>query len=745
MSWPLCDRANLCRGVAIRFIGIFWMLSLTGLVNAAEGEITAEERAHWAFQPIVRPSVPGTDAVAAIDAFLLEKLDGQSFAGQADRRTLIRRLKLDLLGLPPTPAEVEEFVEDDSSDAYERLVDRFLASPHYGERWGRHWLDLVRYAETDGYNADGDRPLAYRYRDYVIEAFNRNTPYDRFVAEQLAGDEMYPGDASAVIATSYLRLWPDENNASDVHKSRQDTLNDITTNVGSVFLGLTLGCAQCHDHKFDPILQTDFYELQAYFAGIVPDDRVLVGTPEELRAYATRLAEWEERADPLRKELYELELPARQKAAAVKRLKFPAEILEAIDVRPEERTTKQRQFAFWAERQVVGETKAEAVEKNLSDAERERRKELQAALSKLEKSKPKPPGTVEVLAVTDSPMGPAESYLLLAGAYDAEFDEVRPKGLTVLEPVSTAPETVDVGRPGSSGRRAALATWLTDSKNPLPARVMVNRIWQGHLGRGLVPAANDFGVQFAEPVHLDLLNWLSAEFIASGWDIKHLHRLIVSSDAYRQSGTRTDVVQNDPDNELLWHFPRRRLEAETIRDSLLAVSGQLVDALYGPSVRPELPAEYAKGKKWDVTKDERERNRRSAYIYAKRNLPYPFLAAFDLPDMFESCAARVTTTTAPQALTMLNDQTVLRAADALARRLLAERDSLDAAELVERAFALVLGRLPESEELHAAIGFISGQEEQILEGEMSEEEAHAIAVADFCHALMNVNEFLCIE
>ncbi len=244
---------------------------LTEQTFGAEGDITAEERAHWAFQPVVRPDVPEqVSDVAPIDAFLTAARRERAITGsdEADRRALIRRLKLDLLGLPPTPEEVESFAADSSDDAYERLVDRYLASPHYGERWGRYWLDLVRYADTAGYKSDEDRPLAYRYRDYVVRAFNENLPYDRFVAEQLAGDELEPANEQAVVATGYLRLWPDESNASDVQKARQDALNDITANAGAAFLGLTLGCAQCHDHKFDPILQTDFYELQAYFAAI---------------------------------------------------------------------------------------------------------------------------------------------------------------------------------------------------------------------------------------------------------------------------------------------------------------------------------------------------------------------------------------------------------------------------------------------------------------------------------------------
>jgi hypothetical protein len=738
---------------------------------AAEGEITDAERQHWAFRPIVRPAVPqvADRAATPIDAFVLARLDaaGLTLSPEADRRTLIRRLKLDLLGLPPSPEEVEAFVADASPDAYETLVERLLADPHYGERWGRHWLDLVRFAETSGYNADEQRPLAYRYRDYVLRAFNANVPYDRFVREQLAGDELFPESEDALVATGYLRLWPDESNASDVQKARQDALNDITGNVGAVFLGLTLACAQCHDHKFDPILQSDFYELQAYFTGIVPEERVPVGPAEALRNYRAALATWEATADPVRKALYDLELPAKQKAGHIKRLKFPAEILAAIDTCPDERTTKQRQLAFWAERQVVKETKPEDIEKQFSDADQARRKELRAQLAELEKSKPQPPRVAGAMAVVDSPAGPAEAYLYVSGSYEEDADPVRPRGLKVLEPISTAPEAVPVPRPDSSGRRAALAAWLTDPANPLPARVMANRLWQGHFGRGLVTTANDFGVQTPPPTHPDLLDWLAAEFVASGWDVKALHRLIVLSKTYRQSpgiadfGLRVaeseranpqsetpdpqsiDPQSIDPSDALLWHFPRRRLEAESVRDSLLFAAGRLDGAMYGPGVRPELPAGFTTKEAWKPSASPADRNRRSVYVYAKRNLPHPFLAAFDLPDMFEGCACRATTTTAPQALTLLNGEQALAAADGLAGRVLRDEDSLDPARLAERSFAIAFGRPPVPDETAAAADFLHRQEDAARRSGAAD--PRRAAVGDLCHALLNANEFLYIE
>ncbi len=451
-------------------------------------------------------------------------------------------------------------------------------------------------------------------------------------------------------------------------------------------------------------------------------------------------------ADPLRKALYDLELPARNKANHTKRLKFPTDVLEAIDVRPEERTTRQRQLAFWAERQVDQEIKDEELEKHLAEADRARRKELLAELADLDKTKPKSPQRTNAMVVLDSDAGPAESYLLISGTYDSAYDEVRPKGLTVLEPVSTASETIQVARPGSSGRRAALAQWLTDPANPLPARVMVNRIWQGHFGQGFVPNANDFGVQTAEPVLSDLLDWLSAEFVESGWDMKHLHRLIVTSAAYRQESGRADAeadaIAADPNNELLWHFPRRRLDAEAIRDSLLMASGRLVEGMYGPGVRPELPDGFQTGEPWKVSEVAQEQNRRSVYVYAKRNLPHPFLAAFDLPDMHEACGCRVTTTTAPQALTLLNDAHVLASARSIADRALV--GSLDPAQAIDHAFEMTLGRTPDEAEMTAALDFLQQQGERIAD-DGDAEDAQVIAVTDLCHALLNANEFLYLE
>jgi hypothetical protein len=431
-------------------------------ISVCAGE-SADSKAngHWAYQPVCRPAVPPvrqTELVRnPIDAFLLSRLEqaGLTFSPAASKVELIRRVKFDLLGLPPTPAEVEEFLADQSTDAYEQLVDRYLASPHYGEHWGRYWLDVVRYAETAGYNADPLRPLSWKYRDYVIRAFNNDTPYDRFILEQLAGDELFPDDPQALIATGYTLLWPDESNASNVLLARQDSLNDLTANIGSVFLAASIGCAQCHDHKFDPLPQADFYRLQAFFTGIVRNDKAPVGTPAELAVYHEQLSQWQGETAALRSELHQLEYPARVKAAGDRRMKFPAVVLEAIDTPPESRTTYQRQLAFWTERQM--DIKEEVVTSNLTDEQRGRRTELRRQLKDWETKKPRPPAEETGMIVGELQAVPPPAHRLAAGSYDKPLEEVTPGFLSVLFPTGNSAAQITAPTAQTSGRRTALA------------------------------------------------------------------------------------------------------------------------------------------------------------------------------------------------------------------------------------------------------------------------------------------------
>ncbi len=729
--------------------------------TAETSPFSEEEISYWAFQPVVRPEVPATPTQRTpIDAFILKRLQekGLSLSATAPRRVLIRRATYDLWGLPPTPDQIDAFVNDPAPDAYEQLIERLLASPRYGERWGRYWLDVVRFSETAGFNADPMRPLAYKYRDYVIRAFNDDTPYDRFVQEQLAGDELFPDNPEALTATGFNRLWPDESNASNVELARQSMLNDMTGTVGAVFLGMSFGCAQCHDHKFDPILQKDFYRLQAFFAPMIPVDRMAGGDESALTEYREALARWEAESSALRKELWDLELAPRAEVTHVKRLKFPAIVLAAIDTPPWERTALQNQLAFWSERQI--EFKDEQIVEKLDESQRKRREELREQIESLQKNRPAPPVDLKVMAAVDG-MAIPKTALLAGGSYNKPVEEVQPGFPTILQAKQTfEPAKIVPPREGTTGRRAALAQWLTNPEHPLTARVMVNRIWQGHFGRGIVANANDFGTQTAAPSHPQLLDWLASEFVAQGWSMKALHRLIMNSAVYRQSSIATDerARELDEGNELYSRFPRRRLDAEAIRDGMLAVSGELSLKMYGPGVQPELPPNFSAREAWKVSKDPAERNRRSVYILSKRNLPYPLLDVFDFPDMHESCAQRQETTIAPQALSLLNSGLVLGLAENFAAKVIQEHPGAEMDVWIVQAYRQALGRQPETEEVQAAREFIALQQTEIARHRAAGgpslypeklppvlEPAWIGGWVDFCHALLNSNEFLYID
>ena len=782
------DVATLCRLRDLCLVLCQALIVCQAIGFAGEAPQSAEaERNHWAFQPVRRPVVPatvptvGSQPLNEVDSFILAALqrDGLSLSLAADKLTLLRRVTFDLVGLPPSPAEAAEFLADDAPDAYERLVERLLASPHYGEAWGRLWLDVVRFAETAGFNADPARPLAYKYRDYVIRAFNRGLPYDRFLQEQLAGDELFPDDTESLIATGYCRMWADESNASNIHLARQLALNDLTTNVGAAVLGLSIGCAQCHDHKFDPLLQTDFYQLQAFFSGIVLEDKVPVGSHAQLADYQRQRQEWLDRTAGLRHELHAIEREARIKMAGDKRMKFPQDVLAAIDCLPEERTTMQRQLAFWSERQM--EYKNDELPKHLSPESKERRDELQKQLDEARKSQPKPPREASVMAVAELSVEPPKTHLLDSGSYDKPLEELAPHYPVILRRGAAPVPTFVAPNSRSSGRRSELARWLTAPDHPLTHRVWVNRIWQGHFGRGLVDNANDFGLLTPPPTHPDLFDWLTAQFISSGFDTKHLHRLIVLSATYRQRGdalsddARPDETLSDetrpasespassaaaaastvtrPPVSALASFPRLRLSSERIRDAWLVNAGTLNDTMFGPGVRPELPPNFAGAAAWKVSEPV-DRTRRSVYIYAKRNLPYPLMAAFDFPDMHEACGCRTTTTIAPQALMLLNSTLILDAARQLADRAKQEADSADPEARLAQAWRTAFGRQPSQRELAASRKFLADQQQVIANsdpdrtgenaGRVSAADAEA-AFVDLCHALLNANEFLFVD
>ena len=744
---------------------------------AREISFSSEQRAYWALQPVERPSPPAISGEAwvrnPVDAFVLAKLSDESLAPspQADKAALVRRLFFDLTGLPPSPEDVSAFVADDSPEAYERLVERLLASPHYGERWGRHWLDLARYAESGGFEQDITRPNAWRYRDYVSDAFNADKPYDTFVQEQIAGDELWPERPDARIATAFNRNYAEEPNQKDLLLARQETLHDITSVVGSTFLGLTFGCAQCHDHKFDPITQRDYYRLQAFFASVNHVNSFPMVPAAEYREYERKLAIWEEKTAAIWQEMYELLEPLRKFTPKQLLHRYPDYVIEAIETPANRRDPDQEWMASLLSTKVCGTCPIEPKPyldpgfrgraRRVKGEAKKRFEELEAELAKFAHLKPAdvPRGT----GIYDVSPNPPATYVLGNGLYTNPSEEVQPGFLSILDP---APATVVPPPDGrSTGRRSALAKWLTDPANPLVARVMVNRIWHHHFGRGIVATPSDFGAMGERPTHPKLLDWLASEFVDSGWSVKHLHRTIVRSSTYRQAakpdpaGALDDSAaraeQVDPSNSLLWKFPARRLEAEVVRDAALSVAGLLNPTVGGRSVFPPLPEGVPKPPGgWDVTESPAGHRRRSVYVFVRRNMPLPFLANFDFPDTHESCGKRYRTTTAPQALSLLNAHEPSEWARAFAGRVLESAGS-DAAKQVETANRLAYGRAPNPREKDVALTFLERQAQIVADRPEAAAPAsvpdplppdvspqHAAALVDYCLMLLNSNEFV---
>jgi Protein of unknown function (DUF1553)/Protein of unknown function (DUF1549) len=698
------------------------------LAAAAGAEPPAD---HWAWRRVARPAPPEIRNLKSeirnpVDAFVLAKLQaaGLSLAGLADKQTLIRRVTFDLTGLPPTPEETDAFVRDPAPDAWEKVIDRLLASPQYGERWGRHWLDLARYADSNGFEHDEVRPDAWRYRDYVIRSFNGDKPYDRFVTEQLAGDEAFPGDRDALVATGFNLLGPDMTDASDQAQRRQDTLTDMTDTAGLVFLGLTITCARCHDHKFEPIPTSDYYRLLAFFTPAAFRRDLDVATTAEREAHAAATREYLALTQSLRDEIAALEGPLRERLFEAKVAKLSAEAQAAHRTPADQRTGGQQELVAETEKKVA--VSAAEVAKALPAADRANLAELQKRLKAFDSHKPTP--VPVAMGLTDRPGPAAKSYLLERGELTHPAAEVQPGYLAVLSPDGRAVPAAIEPLPGSTGRRLALARWVASPDNPLTARVIVNRLWQHHFGRGLVPTASDFGLRGERPTHPELLDWLADELVAGGWRLKRMHRLMLTSETYRQSTRASaEARARDPDNRLLSRMNRLRLEGEAVRDALLAISGRLNPAMGGPGVvLPDASAPAGGSKALAVSPDPGDRARRSVYLFARRNLRHPFLEAFDLPDSNLSCPRRERSTTAPQALALLNAADVMAAARAMADRL--TRQMATQEERIEQAFRLTLGRPPTAAERERATGFLR-------ESPLSE----------LCRALFNVNEFVYLD
>ncbi|MBZ2180813.1 MAG: PSD1 and planctomycete cytochrome C domain-containing protein [Acidobacteria bacterium] len=746
-------------------------------------ETAAKQEWRWPYEKPVRP------AGRSVDDFIVAKLraKGLGLAPEADRRTLARRAYFDLIGLPPTAEEMAAFLRDGD---FPKLVDTLLADPRYGERWGRHWLDLARYGETSGLEGDGAIGNAWRYRDWVIEAFNRDLPYDKFILAQLGGGDEhsksrnnYAPNIQGHVPLGFLRLAPWDRSNLVADEVRANYLAEVTAATSSVFLGLTVGCARCHDHKYDPIPQKDYYRLQAFFNTVqvenvtVPyaDEDFAEKAKAKIKEIEARLKDGPEKTalDAYEKEFLPKLVARRRELAAGK----PATL---ADLRMEMRRKARSQFSVAEQREYAlvkedadrtgdPEEKAalDALEQKLtarlqldparfdvlevadlrtemasrqskvfSEAERERHAELTESLQVWQRRLGRwQPVALTVKNVPGPPNGPAIApvRVLLRGDYRLPGEAVEagfPMAFTGKAEAATL-ETDRYRQFPTRGHRLTLAKWIASKENPLTARVMVNRIWQYHFGTGIVATPSDFGVNGERPTHPELVDWLAHEFMDSGWSIKAMHRKIMLSATYRQGGENA-AWEKDSENKLISRFPRRRLEGEELRDSVLYLSGRLNGERGGPSVFPALPADladfarYGRGgaAMWEPNERDEDGRRRSIYTFQRRSMPLPMMAAFDAPVFSESCDRRSATTTPLQALAMMNGNLLHEEAAHLAKRVAAE--SGDRAVQVKRAFGIVLGRAPSAAELERYVGF-SGD------------------LAAICRVLLNANEFLYVE
>jgi hypothetical protein len=719
-----------------------------------------------AFVPPVRAPVPVARRSArlsgAIDSFILAALEkkGLELAAEADPATLIRRVSFDLTGLPPTPAELAEFLSDRSPLAHVRMVDRFLASPHYGERWGKFWLDAAGYADSNGYfDADSDRPFAFRYRDYVIHSFNHDKPYDRFVQEQLAGDELAgltPGGSvtpqmtDPLIATHFLRNAPDgtgesDGNLDEVRTDRFTVLEGTLQITMNSLLGITIQCARCHSHKFEPISHEEYYRLQAIFfpaycpdRWVPPKERVIAVADRYRREQHQRRTEVIERQiKTLRTSLASFSNQLREQVIEEKLTHLSAvlrdPVVKAATTPEEKRSPEQRALI---QKYVVPLKITDDVLSGRFPDFAALREQVNKTIAAREKERPPPLDMLSVLVETDAK--PPVHHLLLRGQHNAPGPEVQPG---VPAALSTPANNFTVPPPSSgrfsTGRRTALAHWVTSPENPLFARVMMNRIWQHHFGIGIVPTVDNLGLSGARPSHPELLDYLATEFIRSGWSIKAMHRQIMTSAVYRQASTaRPDADRVDPDNRLLSHFPLRRLDAEAIRDAMLAVSGEIDRRSGGPYVPTQRLAQGT------VEVDEKIQgsHRRSVYLQQRRSQVVTLLELFDRPSLAPGCGARNVSTVPLQSLALLNSDFVRLRARAFADRLDREAGP-DTGKRIEYAFRLAACRAPRSEELAAALRFVASQ--RALHAR--EKDGIQRAWADFCQMILAGNLFLYVE
>ncbi|MBI5761763.1 MAG: DUF1553 domain-containing protein [Planctomycetales bacterium] len=717
---------------------------------------TDDDRNHWAFRPVppVQPPTLGRQADWVrnpIDSFILQRLHerGMSPSPAADDRTWLRRVSFDLIGLPPTPEQVDEFLNDTSPNARERVVDRLLADTGYGVRWGRRWLDVVRYADTNGYERDGNKPHVWRYRDYVIDSLNADKPFDRFLTEQLAGDELDDANAESMIATTFLRLgtWDDE--PADPLVDRYDQLDDVIGTVSATFLGLTLRCARCHNHKFEPLSQIDYARMLAVFEPLKRPQRdreeldVAVGTREERTNYSAAVARRDAALQSLRDQLKVLDDQVRERFFRNKPTQLTAEAIEAHRLPETQRNAAQKKLAKETQKQFDDD-----VAKIRTADEQRQRSGFESASQAIQSSGPTELPRAYILHEPAGP--PPVTQVFRRGNPTTPAGVVSP-GIPVVLSGTATPALPPSDR--ATRHRLSLATWMTDAKNPLVSRVIVNRLWQGHFGNGLVGTENDFGTAGDAPTHPELLDWLAAELLRNGWRLKPIHKLIVLSNTYGQSSVRReDAEKLDTANDLLWRFPYRRLEAEAIRDAVLAVNGQLNLKMSGPGMFPRIAPEVLAGQSrpgagWGAF-DEREASRRSVFVFVKRSLVVPEFELLDFADTNASCEQRPVSTIPTQALTLLNGEFFNQQAKHFAERLIRDTGA-DPTPQIAKAYHLALSRPPTSEEVAAALAFLDRQAKRLRDEAGTAEQPSAdptkLALQALCLVLYNLNEFVYVD
>ena len=740
---------------------------------AAAAAVSAPTQ-HWSYTPVVAPAVPAVQQKdwvrQPLDAFVLAKLEtkGLKPSPDTDRATYIRRATLDVWGLLPSPEEVTAFVNDPSPNAYEKLADRLLASPHYGERQARRWLDLARYADSAGFQGDATRQNYYRYRDYVIYSFNQDKPYSRFIQEQLAGDELFPNNQEALIATGFLTGYPDNPNSRDLVQRKFQITTDMTDTVGSVFLGSTIGCARCHNHKTDKITQKDYYSLQAFFANTSTTEDITAAKGYAEIVYEKDEAAYQDAIKGIREQAKPILDKYRDKAFIYHKERYLTDSRESVfkaekDWNALDRWVNHRlvnknvtndQLIVGAYLRYLSEDKDAPGYGPEAKADWEKFQKLGQDIKQFDKLKARKGSdtitAVEELGHSDAP----PTHILFGGNPERPLDEVQPAFPAAI----TADAPTIVPTEGSSGRRTALASWLASPSNPLTARVYVNRVWNQYFAKGIVGTVSDFGKAGDRPTNPELLDYLADNFVQNGWSIKHLQREILLSSTYRQSSDyREEVAKADPDNKLLGVFPRQRLDAEQVRDALLVAAGKLNDKVGGPSVFPPVPKNLGAGQLWEVDAKKEDWYRRSIYIFVRRSVPYPLIEAFNSPNTQQVHSNREVTTTPLQALSLINNEQVFELSQNIAGRVEREAGKDETAQIT-RLYQILFSRNPDDFEKATLLAFLDSHEKVIDEkasngrllvatpiGLKKDEPINPVrqaAFVDLVHAVVNSNDFV---